>query len=113
MGLFGRSQSAIRDGVRGTGQVVAATEYNRESAAAQQMRTLTLVVEAPGIPATAASITGLVRADRWPRNGQALPVLIERSVPTIIEVLWDEAPDAATAAMEAAERIAAAKREER
>ena len=40
-------------------------------------------------------------------------MLIERSVPTIIEVLWDEAPDAATAAMEAAERIAAAKREER
>lgn len=112
MGLFGRSKSSISDGVRGTGQVVVATTYNRESAAAQEMCTVDLVVEAAGIPATAAKVTGLVRADRWPTVGQVLPVLISRADPTLVEVLWDEAPDASSAASAVAEEIAAARRRE-
>ena len=112
MGLFGKSKSSVRDGVRGTGHVVASTEYNRESAAAVQMCTVTLVIEAPGIPAAAAEVTGLVKADRWPTVGQVLPVLIEKTNPLVVEVLWDEVPDAATAAMQLAERLAAQKRDE-
>ena len=112
MGLFGRSRSSVRDGVRGTGEVVVATAYNRESAAALQMCSIDLVVEAPGIPATAAKVTGLVKADRWPTAGQVLPVLIERTDPQTVEVLWDESPDAATAASQLAEKRAAERRGE-
>ena len=112
MGLFGKSRSSIRDGVRGTAEVVAATAYNRESAAAVQMCTIDCVVEAPGIPASAAQVIGLVKADRWPTVGQVLPVVIERTNSSVIHVLWDEVPDAATAARQLAEQRAAAKRAE-
>lgn len=87
-----------------------ATAYNRESAAAVQMCRIDCVVEAPGIPAAAAQVTGLVKADRWPTVGQVLPVWIERTNASVVEILWGEVPDAATTARQLAEQIAAAKR---
>uniref|UniRef100_UPI00286C2777 hypothetical protein n=1 Tax=Pseudolysinimonas sp. TaxID=2680009 RepID=UPI00286C2777 len=80
----------IEDGVRGTAQVVSASGYYGR--ALYQNCALEVVVEAPGIPATAATVRAVVSRDTWPHAGQVLPALIERANPREVQILWDELP---------------------
>lgn len=98
----------IDDGVRGTAQVIAASGYYGR--ALYQNCHLEVVVEGPGIPATATSIDAMVSRNTWPHAGQVLPALIERADPREAIILWDELPNALDAAKAQAEAIAAAKR---
>jgi hypothetical protein len=100
----------IEDGVRGTAQVVSASGFYGH--AMYQSCSLEVVVEAPGIPATAASVQAVVSRDTWPQAGQILPALIERANPREVQILWDELPKTGDLAKAQAEAIAAAKRGE-
>jgi hypothetical protein len=101
----------IDDGVRGTAQVVSASGYYGR--ALYQNCHLELVVEAPGIPATAVSMNAVVHRQHWPHPGSVLPALIEKANPQEVQILWDETVDSRTQARAEAERIAAEKRGER
>ncbi len=101
----------IDDGVRGTAQVISSTGYYGN--AIYQNCHLELVVEAPGIPATAVSLDAFVHRLHWPHAGDVLPALIERSNPREVEILWDETADSRTLARAEAERVAAERRGER
>ena len=101
----------IDDGVRGTAQVISASGYYGN--AIYQNCHLELVVEAPGIPATAVSLNAFVHRLHWPHAGNVLPALIEKSNPHEVEILWDETVDSRTAARAEAERVAAERRGER
>ena len=101
----------IDDGVRGTAQVISATGYYGH--AIYQNCHLELVVEAPGIPATAVSLNAVVHRQHWPQPGAVLPALIEKANPQEVEILWDETVDSRTAARAEAERVAAERRGER
>jgi hypothetical protein len=101
----------IEDGVRGTAEVVSATGYYGN--ALYQNCRMELVVEAPGIPATAVSMTALVHRQHWPHPGAVLPALIEKADPQEVQILWDETVDSRTAARARAEQIAAERRGER
>jgi hypothetical protein len=98
----------ITNGVEGTAQVVSASGY--VGRALYQNCTLDLVVEGPGIPATATKVTCLVHYKHWPVVGGSLPVLIERDDPKEVVVQWEKVPDVTMQAMDQAERIAAARR---
>lgn len=100
----------IQDGVRGTAQVVSASGFYGH--ALYQSCSLEVVVEAPGIPATAASVQAVVSRDTWPQAGQILPALIERANPREVQILWDELPKTGDLAKAQAEAIAAVKRGE-
>ncbi len=100
----------IEDGVRGTAQVVSASGYYGH--ALYQNCQLEVVVEAPGIPATAATVQAIVSRDTWPQSGQVLPALIERANPREVQILWDELPKTGDVAKAQAEALAAAKRGE-
>lgn len=100
----------IEDGVRGTAQVVSASGFYGH--ALYQSCSLEVVVEAPGIPATAASVQAVVSRDTWPQAGQILPALIERANPREVQILWDELPKSSDVAKAQAEAIAAVKRGE-
>ena len=108
-GLLNPTQ--IDDGVRGTAQVVSASGYYGR--ALYQNCHLELVVEAPGIPATAVSMNAVVHRQHWPQPGSVLPALIEKANPQEVQILWDETVDSRTQARAEAERIAAEKRGER
>jgi hypothetical protein len=101
----------IEDGVRGTAEVVAATGYFGNGL--YQNCRMELVVEAPGVPATAVTLNALVHRQHWPHPGQLLPALIERTDPNEVQILWDETVDTQTAARARAEQIAAERRGER
>jgi len=100
----------ITDGVRGTARVVSASSYDNDptyGGGVYQNCHMEVVVEAPGIPATAATVKGLVHQQKWPQPGVVLPALIERTNPQVVQILWDETVDAATLARAEAERVAA------
>jgi hypothetical protein len=101
----------IEDGVRGTAEVISSTGYYGR--AVYQNCTMELVVEAPGIPATAVTMTALVHRLHWPHPGAVLPALIERANPQEVEILWDETVDARSAGRARAEQVAAERRGER
>jgi hypothetical protein len=107
-GLF--FDAKIEDGVRGTAQVVAASGYYGR--ALYQNCHLEVVVEAPGIPATAASVDAMVSKNNWPHPGQVLPALIEKADPREVQILWDELPNTLDTAKAQAEALAAVKRGE-
>ncbi|MEO8261670.1 MAG: hypothetical protein ABI566_03795 [Pseudolysinimonas sp.] len=108
MGFFDKLASAVNgvmsptqitDGVRGTARVTSASSYDNDptfGGGVYQNCHMEVVVEAPGIPATAVTIKGLVHQQRWPVPGAVLPALIERTNPQQVQILWDEAvPQAA------------------
>lgn len=101
----------IDDGVRGTAEVISATGYYGN--AIYQNCRMELVVEAPGIPATAVSMSALVHRLHWPHAGVILPALVERGNPQEVQILWDETVDSRTAARARAEQVAAERRGER
>jgi len=105
----------ITDGVRGTARVISASAYNNDptyGGGIYQNCHLEVVAEAPGIPATAATVKGLVHQQKWPQPGVVLPALIERTNPQVVQILWDETVDSATLARSEAERVAAERRGE-
>jgi hypothetical protein len=74
---------------------------------------MTLVVEAPGIPAYTHDYSKFaVRVDKWPSPGDVLPVEVDPGDPGRVEVLWDEIPTVRDAAREEAERMAAMLRQQ-
>jgi hypothetical protein len=101
----------IDDGVRGTAQVISSTGYYGR--AVYQNCHMELVVEAPGVPATAVSLDAFVHRQHWPHAGDVLPALIEKANPQEVEILWDETVDSRSQARAEAERVAAVKRGER
>jgi hypothetical protein len=114
-GVNGLFQTQITDGVRGTARVISASGYDNDptyGGGVYQNCHMEVVVEAPGIPATAATIKGLVHQQKWPQPGMMLPALIERTNPQVVQILWDETVDAATLARAEAERVAAEQRGE-
>ncbi|MEO5919818.1 MAG: hypothetical protein ABIQ01_01610 [Pseudolysinimonas sp.] len=91
----------ITDGVRGTARVTSASSYDNDptfGGGVYQNCHIQAEVEAPGIPATAVTIKGLVHQQKWPVPGAVLPALIERTNPQLVKILWDEAPEAAAGA---------------
>ena len=110
MGFFDKLASAVNgvmsptqitDGVRGTARVTSASSYDNDptfGGGVYQNCHIQAVVEAPGIPATAVTIKGLVHQQKWPVPGAVLPALIERTDPQQVQILWDEAPQAAAPA---------------
>ena len=108
-GLF--FPTSIEDGVRGTAQVISSTGYYGH--AIYQNCSMELVVEGPGIPATAVSLTAFVHRLHWPQAGDVLPALIEKANPQEVQILWDETVDSRSQARAEAERVAAEKRGER
>lgn len=101
----------IDDGVRGTAQVISATGFYGK--ALYQNCHMDLVVEAPGIPATAVSLNALVHRLHWPHPGTVLPALIEKANPQEVQILWNETVDSRTRGRAEAERVAAERRGER
>lgn len=105
----------VTDGVRGTARVISASGYDNDptyGGGTYQNCHMELVVEAPGLPATAASFKGLVHQKHWPYPGAVLPALIERTNPQLVQILWDETVDADSLARLEAERVAAEQRGE-
>jgi len=69
---------------------------------------MTLVVEAPGIPAYSFSYRKwAVRVSKWPSPGEALPVTVDPADPREVEVLWDEVLTGRESAQQEAERMVA------
>jgi hypothetical protein len=101
----------IEDGVRGTAEVISATGYYGRGL--YQNCRMELVVEGPGIPATAVTLNALVHRQHWPHAGVVLPALIERADPQEVEILWDETADSRTAGRAQAEPVAAERRGDR
>jgi len=50
------------------------------------------VVTAPGLAPTAVEHVCLAPTRKWPQPGQTIPVLVDRSDPTRLEVRWDDMP---------------------
>jgi putative oligomerization/nucleic acid binding protein len=74
---------------------------------------MTLVVEAPGIPAYTHDFSKFaVRVDKWPSPGDVLPVEVDPGDLGRVEVLWDEIPTVRDAARGEAERMAAMLRQQ-
>jgi len=53
---------------------------------------LDLMVEAEGRPAYMVHITARPKTGKWPEINQLLPVVLDRSNPTRVEIVWDQVP---------------------
>ncbi|WP_440709393.1 hypothetical protein [Herbiconiux sp. YIM B11900] len=95
----------LRDGVDGTGRIVSVTTYGR-GGSSQGLVTIDLVVEAPGVPATAVRYQRMIMVPRWPEPGDIVPVSIDPRKPERCVILWGELPDPQTLGRERAERLA-------
>jgi hypothetical protein len=82
MGWFRR-----RKRVEGTAQVVAHSPMPHKGTSARC--NLTVVVQAPGIPAQTVECSTTVSVKKWPRHGQVLPVDVDPDDPSDLKVLWD------------------------
>ena len=107
MGLFGRKR---KDGVRGTARVVSSSQPPHATHGSLRM---TLVVEAPGIPAYSHDYSKFaVRVDKWPQPGDVLPVEVDPDDHGQVEVLWDDLPTVRDAARQEADQLAALLRQQ-
>lgn len=89
--LFGGGESPRPGAVRGTARVISGSRPAPH--ATHSNFSGTLVVELPGLPAYQTEYRKLVcRADKWPRPGSVLPVLVHPQFPHEVTVLWDEMP---------------------
>jgi hypothetical protein len=109
VGLIGDAINArrMKDPVRGQAQVVSCSQWNGGTSANCRMQ---LVVQAPGVPATAVELDCMVHADRWPSPGITLPVTVDRDDPQKLKVEWDEVERSQDSSARAAEELAAAMR---
>lgn len=102
MGLFRR----IKDPVRGTAQVIAASRAPVDASRANCR--MTLVVQADGVPARSIDHhEWAVSLKRWPIPGQTLPVTVSRTKPDRIKIEWGEVPTHDETARRQAEAVVA------
>lgn len=88
MALFDRK---MHDPVTGTARVV--DNDGMHSLPGQAIHCpLDLMVEAEGIPAYMVHITVRPKTGKWPEINQLLPVVLDRSNPTRVEIVWDQVP---------------------
>jgi hypothetical protein len=104
MGLFKR----IKDPVRGTAQVIAASRAPEHASRANCK--MTLVVEADGVPArTVEHHDWAVPLKRWPIIGETLPVTVSRTKTDRVKIEWGEVPTHEERARRQADAIAASR----
>ena len=53
---------------------------------------LDLMVEAEGMSAYMVHVTVRPKTGKWPEINQLLPVILDRSNPSRVEILWDQVP---------------------
>lgn len=88
MALFDRK---MHDPVTGTARVV--DNDGTHSLPGQAIHCpLDLMVEAEGISAYMVHITVRPKTGKWPEINQMLPVVLDRSNPTRVEIVWDQVP---------------------
>lgn len=110
MAWFGKKNKQAKR-IRGTAQVVSTTRAPH--AATYGNLTMDLVVQAPGIEPYAHDYSKLiVPVAKWPSPGMTLPVDIDPTDPTDVDVPWDELPWNAERADQQAEQLAAMMRGE-
>jgi hypothetical protein len=97
----------MKDPVCGQAQVVSCSQWTGGTSANCRMQ---LVVQAPGVPATAVELDCMVHASRWPSPGITLPVTVDRDDPQKLKVEWDDVETSQDASARAAEAMAAAMR---
>jgi hypothetical protein len=80
----------MKDPVRGTARVVAASELDRGTIGSTDC-SMHLIVQAEGLPATAVEHTDWTTpTEKWPCAGMTLPVTVDRADPDEIRIEWDE-----------------------
>lgn len=104
LGLFTR----IKDPVAGTAQVVSGTQPP-DSATSANVR-LQLVVQAEGIPPYSTELHCIAPTKKWPFPGETLPVVVSRSDPHKLKIVWDDVVPHADRGRAQAEQLAAAMR---
>jgi Short C-terminal domain len=88
MALFDRK---MHDPVTGTARVV--DNDGMRSLPGQAVHCpLDLMVEAEGIPPYMVHMTVRPKTGKWPEINQLLPVVLDRSNPTRVEIVWDQVP---------------------
>ena len=102
MGLL---KKKMQDPVRGSAQVVSASECWPGASSGQG--SMELVVSAEGIPATPVRHSGWYKASRWPMPGQTLPITLDRANPQRIKIHWDEVSSAQQQGEQQAQQLAA------
>jgi hypothetical protein len=104
-GTFARRQARrLKDPVDGVLQVVAASSPPFNASASNY--TLTGVIQAPGVPATSVTHSGMAALSKWPQPGARLPVTVSRSQPNRFVIRWDEISDSSQQASQLAEQLA-------
>ena len=79
MGLFKK----MKDPVQGTAKVTSASFLTGLSDSH-----LRLVVTADGVPPTAVEVKTSRHGDRWPNEGDTIPVTVDRANPQNFEIEW-------------------------
>ena len=106
MGLFSKK---MKDPVRGTAQVVAAS-MPPQGASGWSNCDLDLVVSAEGLEPYAVEMSPWTRMSKWPYPGYTLPVTVDRADPDHVKIEWDDVLSGDELASAEAERIAEAMR---
>jgi Short C-terminal domain len=102
MGLFG----GMKDPVRGTARVVAASQLL--SRATWANCSMNLVIEAEGLQPYSLEHTSLLTpTSKWPHAGMVLPVTVDRRKPDKIKIHWEDVQSGDDWAEAQAEALAA------
>ncbi|PPF88269.1 hypothetical protein C5B96_02755 [Subtercola sp. Z020] len=101
----------VQNGLEGTAHVVAVHRPGRPSGNhISGLCVMDVVLEAPGIPATAAQYSEMIFVSVWPVPGMDLPASIDPADPKHFSLLWGQLRDrtrgADAASLLAAERNA-------
>jgi hypothetical protein len=105
-----KARKRMKDPIDGTLAVTAISAPSNE--AVWSMAEITGIVSGPGLEPRAVQRHGLVRTALWPTPGQALPILVDRANPDVYFVIWARVKAGSEAALEEAQRLAAAMRSE-
>ena len=105
-----KMRKRMQDPVSGTLTVTGISERNPEYS--WQMAQITGVVSGPGLDPQAVRREGLMRTAYWPKPGQVLPVVVDRAKPDFFVIEWTKVKADSDAAMDEAQRLAAAMRSE-
>ena len=100
----------MKDPVEGSAEVVSASAHSGRGL--KEICELQLVVEADGVEPTAVEHNQIVHRDRWPEEGMALPVVVDRANPKSLVIKFDDVPTVTERGRAAAEARAAEKRRE-
>jgi hypothetical protein len=95
----------MKDPVDGTAQVVGAS-MPPDSGTSSNI-SMTLVVQAEGVPATSIEHSCLAPMKKWPSPGETLPVTFDRADPERLKVRWDDVLEGGDVAKAQADALAA------